>query len=252
MDQDERFHEGAGRRRPLAAIVSCSRIVDGRAIQAVSDRFLTPVSDVAGLMPVIVPSLVGVDAAMLASTFDALVLTGSCSNVAPDLYGDEPPLEPLDRRRDTTALSLADAMISAGRPVFGICRGLQEINVLYGGTLHRDLTERAGTAHMADERSYEDCIGSILHPVDLGGHLLGEPGRIDVVSAHRQGIDRTGRGLRTEARAPDGLVEAVSDPSHGAVIGVQWHPEWDVARSHASRRFFEVLGLAARGWRMAA
>lgn len=252
MDQDVRFTEKDGRRRPMVAVVSCSRIVDGRAVQTVSDRFLTPIAQVSGMIPIIVPSLVGTDAAALAGTFDALVLTGSCSNVAPDLYGGGDPLEPMDRRRDTTALSLADAMISAGRPVFGICRGLQELNVLYGGTLHRDLAERAGTSHMAKDGSYEDCIGSVLHPVDLHRGMLGASARIDVVSAHRQGIDRLGAGLRIEAQAPDGLVEAVSDPSHGAVLGVQWHPEWDVTTSASSRRFFEVLGLAARGWRQAA
>lgn len=251
MERDVRFTETSGR-RPLAAIVSCSKVVDGRAIQAVSDRFLMPITQVSGMVPIIVPSLVGTDAAMLADTFDALVLTGSCSNVAPDLYGGGEALEPLDRRRDTTALSLADAMISAGRPVFGICRGLQELNVLYGGTLHHDLSRRTGTTHIAQESSYENSIGSVLHPVDLHDGMLGRSGRIEVVSAHRQGIDRVGRGLRMEAQAPDGLVEAVSDPAHGAVLGVQWHPEWDVASSTSSRRFFEVLGLAARGWRQAA
>ena len=252
MDQERGFQDLQGRRRPLAAIVSCSRTVDGRRIQAVSERFLTPIAGVSGMIPLVVPSVMGTEARMLSSTFDALILTGSCSNVHPSLYGGDEPMEPLDRGRDSTALSLADAMISAGRPVFGICRGLQELNVLYGGTLHRDLSARDGTTHMAATGGYEDAIGSVLHPVDMSGDVLGAPGRLDVVSAHRQGIDVLGMGLTIEGSAPDGLVEAVSDRSHGAVLGVQWHPEWDVATSGSSRTFFEVLGRAARGWRMAA
>lgn len=235
--------------RPLAAIVSCSRTVDGRPLQAVSDRFLKPVSELAGLTPLIVPSIPGLcEAKAMARVFDCLVLTGSCSNIAPWRYGDDrPPRMPIDPGRDEVALALAAEMIAAGKPVFAICRGLQEINTLFGGTIHRDLSQTHGDMHHPKGEAYVDALSSNLHPVLLHEGAFGVERRIDVVSAHHQGIDRLGRGLRVEATAPDGLVEAVSADN---VLAVQWHPEWNV-EDRESRDFYAKLGRAAHGGRLA-
>jgi putative glutamine amidotransferase len=231
--------------QPLAAIVSCSRTVEGRPLQAVSDRFLRPVSELAGLTPLIVPSIPGLcDAKAMAKVFDCLVLTGSCSNVAPWRYGDDRPARmPIDPGRDEVALALAAEMISAGKPVFAICRGLQEINTLFGGTIHRDLSHTHGDMHHPKGDGYVDALSSNRHPVRLHEGLFGMERDIDVVSAHHQGIDRLGRGLRVEATAPDGLVEAVSTEN---VVAVQWHPEWNV-EDRDSRAFYAMLGRAAHG-----
>ena len=241
--------------RPLVGVVSCTRTVHGVRMQAVAERFLRPLDEISGMAVVIVPSIERAsDAKALARSFDAVLLTGSASNVAPARYGSaESPVEPVDHARDETVLALADAMIGLGRTVFGICRGHQELNVLHGGTLHRDLAEAGfdGAAHHPDA-DYADAPSRNLHPVLIRDGALGPTRTLDVVSAHRQGIDRPGGGLAVEAVSPDGLVEAVSCFDRAAVVGVQWHPEWNVASCPSSRAFFAMMGRAARGCRSGA
>jgi len=142
-------------------------------------------------------------------------------------------------------------MIERGRPVFGICRGFQEINVLFGGTLS---PERCGGRHLRG--SWDDGYDALFgrrHDVLLfdGGFLArcsGSAGAT-VTSVHEQGVDRLGSGLSVEAgAAEDGLVEAISArPCGGDVLAVQWHSECDVDRSTVSRAFFAALGSALRG-----
>lgn len=241
------------KRRPVAAVLSCARSIDGMLTQSVSERFLHPIREISGLSVVVIPSLGDMmEARELADRFDALLLTGSSSNVSPTRYGSsERQVNPADPCRDATALAMASAMIDAGRTVFGICRGLQEINVLYGGTLHGDLG-RAGMAagmHHPEVSLYGEALATNVHPVHLAHGAFGSQRTVDVVSAHHQGIDALGAGLRVEATAPDGLVEAVSDFGTAAVLGVQWHPEWNCATCGTSRSFFEMFGRAARGER---
>lgn len=238
-------------RRPLIAVVSCTRAMDTGRMQGVSERFLTPIVQWSELNPVIVPSLGdAAQARSLAASFDAVLLTGCMSNVAPARYGSgAPQVEPSDVRRDATALAFASALIGSGGTVFGICRGLQEINVLYGGTLHGNVGEAgydAPSHHPAGTR-YGDALAGNLHPVHIRNGVLGRERTLDVVSAHHQGIDRLGSGLVVEATASDGLVESVSDFGDAAVLGVQWHPEWNVDSCQTSREFFRMLGRAARG-----
>lgn len=238
-------------RRPLAAVVSCTRTIDGMTAQSVSERFLTPLRTISDMSVVVVPSLGdAAEARALAASFDAVLLTGSTSNVSPQRYGSiAQQVMPADHARDVTSLALAAAAIEAGRTVFGICRGHQEINVLYGGTLHGDVGEAGydGLRHHPDATAYGDALARNTHPVDLRRGAFGEPRRIDVVSAHHQGIDLLGRGLTVEATSDDDLVEAVSDFGHAAVLGVQWHPEWNLTACATSREFFTLLGRAARG-----
>ena len=140
-------------------------------------------------------------------------------------------------------------MIERGRPVLGICRGVQELNVLFGGTLATDVG--AAGHHPAGDKLPLDELFSHRHDIDIAAQGLLESAmparRINVVSVHRQGIDRLGDGLAVEAHAPDGLIEAVSAfPCGGPVLGVQWHPEWDVASNRASQAFFELAGSLIR------
>lgn len=197
---------------------------------------------------VLVPAVSGAfDAGSLARRLDGLLLTGSRSNPAAHRYGDAGIDEDtVDEERDEVALALAGRMVETGRPVFGICRGLQELNVLFGGTLARDLT--------AHHREASDLPFAELfdhdHGVELtpGGLLAGITGakRIRVNSVHHQGIGRLGYGLAPEAHAAeDGLVKAFSARPHGAPVrAVQWHPEWDAARRPESRAFFRYIGEA--------
>ena len=155
----------------------------------------------------------------------------------------------LDLDRDTVAFDLAARMIEAGRPVFGICRGLQELNVLFGGTLTD--TEAGHHRETGDATAYETLFDHV-HDVALqtGGLLETAMARssVTVTSVHRQGVDRLGGGLSVEAVATDdGLIEAFSaGPCGGDVVAVQWHPEWDVAVSDASRAFFSLIGRSLR------
>ena len=236
-------------RRPLVGVLCCNELAE-RPIQAVATRFVEPLVNHAGVTVVLIPAVSSAcDALALVDRLDGLLLTGSRSNVAGSRYGGEQgDAASLDEERDEVALHLAGRMIEAGRPVFGICRGLQELNVLFGGTLTGDL----GGGHYRPDGAPDayEALFDHRHDIQLsdGGMLATATGaqRLSVHSVHRQGIDRLGTGLNVEARATDdGLVEAFSArPCGGDVLAVQWHPEWDVRDSAASRAFFGLMGTA--------
>lgn len=235
--------------RPAIGVLCCNETVD-RPVQVVATRFVQPLAQISDALVFLIPAMIDTcDVAGFVARLDGLLLTGSRSNVAPARYGGEAPGTPLDEARDEVALSLAGRMIDAGRPVFGICRGLQEINVLFGGTLTDGLVP--GAHHRPGDEAYEDLFGH-RHDVTLveDGCLAAATGqrRLAVNSVHHQGIGRLGGGLVAEAHADDGLIEAVAARPCGAdVLAVQWHPEWDVARCSASRSFFTLIGDALRG-----
>ena len=233
--------------KPVIGVLCCNEIAQ-RPIQAVATRFVEPLVRYAGATVLLVPAVVEVmDARALSGRLDGLLLTGSRSNVAADRYGrTDRETEALDLDRDAVALELAARMIEAGRPVFGICRGLQELNVLFGGTL-TDALDDAHHRKTEDASAYETLFDHV-HDVRLEsdgmlGTAIATP-HISVTSVHRQGVDRLGTGLDVEARAlSDGLIEAFSARPCGAdVLAVQWHPEWDVAGSTASQAFFSLIG----------
>lgn len=244
------------RRRPLLGVMCCNRSLDGGRAQAVATRFIEPLADLADVSVLLVPAIPeAVDPGHYAGLLDGLLLTGAYSHLAAHRYGGKGNDRDGDEGRDEVAFRLAGRMIEAGRPVFGICRGLQELNVLFGGSLAQDVGaagHHRGDAHLPLAELFDHH-----HEVEIveGGVLGGRigPGGHRVNSVHHQGIDRLGRGLAVEARAPDGLVEAISAYPCGApVIGVQWHPEWDVRSNPASRAFFGLMGAAARGERLVA
>jgi putative glutamine amidotransferase len=182
------------------------------------------------------------------------MLTGSLSNVATHRYGGPPdrPESPQDPARDATTLPLIAAALDAGLPLFCICRGLQELIVALGGTLHTEVHRQPGRS---DHRSiphlpYEQKYGP-RHPVLVtpGGRLaaLVGPGPIDVNSLHWQAIDRPADRLVVEGRAPDGTIEAGSvRDAAGFALAVQWHPEFRPLENPVSRRLFAAFGDAAR------
>ena len=241
-------HRAAFKARPLIGVLCCNEIIE-RPVQTVASRFVEPLAHIAGASVLLVPALVdSLDAASIAARLDGLLLTGSRSNVAAHRYGGGSDSGRIDEERDEVALRLADLMIEGGKPVFGICRGFQELNVLFGGSL-RDLEPGAHHRQAAEALRFHELFEH-MHDVELiaGGRLAGGgPGRrISVNSVHLQGVERLGSGLAVEAVATiDGLVEAFSArPLQGEVLAVQWHPEWDGAQCAVSRRFFEMIGRA--------
>lgn len=240
--------------RPVLGVIACNRMVGSEVAQAVMNRYIRAAMTYADVAALIIPSLPDLmTAAEVAPRIDGILLTGSPSNVATRLYGDEGGDGPFDDGRDEIAMSMVDRMIDARKPVFGICRGFQEINVALGGTLRRD-TSASDTLirhHAPDDVDF-DAMFDHRHPVELadGGMLSNAYAKdaLDVNSVHFQGIGTLADGLTVEARAPDGLVEAYSARPNGApLLAVQWHPEWGTENDADSQTYFHLLGKALRG-----
>ncbi|CAN7441623.1 gamma-glutamyl-gamma-aminobutyrate hydrolase family protein [Phenylobacterium sp. LjRoot225] len=246
--------------RPVLGVTCCRRSVGGEAAQSVMERYVASAlryADAAGLLVPALPELMR--AREIAPLLDGLLLTGSPSNVEPARYGQagaEDRAGPYDPARDAMAAALVEEMLNLGKPVFGVCRGLQELNVILGGTLRRDLSR---SPDLIDHHAPADAdLGAMFahsHEVALtpGGLLARSFGRpqITVNSVHFQGLDRLAPGLTVEATAPDGIVEAVSADILGAqVLAVQWHPEWRPETNPDSQMFFQLLGRALRGERL--
>lgn len=222
----------------------------------VHEKYLAAVSEAAGAIAWVLPAMVeAVDIDAVLAHVDGVLLPGSLSNIEPGRYGATPIAESLlDPARDAAAFSLIPAAIAAGVPLFAICRGLQELNVALGGSLHQNVRATpAFTAHHQpgfDRLSLADQYAP-AHALEFtpGGWLAGIGRRTGatVNSLHGQAIDRVASGLAVEARASDGLIEAVHLPGAPALtFGVQWHPEWDWREHALDRRLFEVFGEACR------
>ena len=240
---------------PVVGITACRSDLEGRIHHIVQEKYVTAVSAAAGALPLLVPAL-GRTVANddLLDSIDGLLLTGSPSNVLPRHYGhpDSRPDTLHDPHRDETTLPLVRRCIERAMPLLAICRGFQEVNVAFGGTLHQHVHELSG---MLDHRKHPvpDIDGQYApaHMVTLGvgGRLHRLLGRqsLEVNSLHSQGVDRLGDGLLVEARAPDGLVEAMSVDGYGSfALAIQWHPEWNALRDPSSRTLFEAFGAACR------
>lgn len=240
---------------PLIGVPACMKESDGLPFHAVGDKYATAVALGAGGLPLLVPALADLyDLADLVGRLDGLLVTGSRSNVASRHYGGpaDRPDSPQDPARDATTLPLIAAALAAGLPMLCICRGLQELNVALGGTLHQQLHLLPGKLdHRSPQGVPYDAKYARRHAVSLapGGKLAGILGatRIEVNSLHWQGIDRLADRLSVEGSAPDGVVEAVSvRDSAGFALGVQWHPEYRVREDAVSLALFEAFGAAAR------
>jgi putative glutamine amidotransferase len=240
--------------RPVLGVIACNRMVGSEVAQAVMNRYIRAAMTYADVAALIIPSLPDLmTAAEVAPRIDGILLTGSPSNVATRLYGDEGGDGPFDDGRDEIAMSMVDRMIDARKPVFGICRGFQEINVALGGTLRRDTSANDTLIrhHAPDDVDF-DAMFDHRHPVELAdGGMLSTAyakGALDVNSVHFQGIGTLADGLTVEARAPDGLIEAYSARPNGApLLAVQWHPEWGTENEADSQTYFHLLGKALRG-----
>lgn len=241
--------------RPVLGIIACNRTVGVETAQAVMNRYVMAAMRYADCAALIIPSLPDfMHADEVMGRLDGVLLTGTPSNVEPARYGDTAAGEgPFDRDRDRMMVELVDAVIAAQRPLFGICRGFQEINVALGGTLRRDTSANSQLLlhHAPDEVDF-DAMFDHRHPVDLvaGGLLAAayDAPTLEVNSVHYQGVGELAADMTVEARAPDGLVEAYSARPNGApLLAVQWHPEWATDENEESQTYFRLLGRALRG-----
>lgn len=241
-------------RKPLIGIPADRRILGPHPFHCVGEKYLAAVQDGAQAIPVPIPAMGERDFDQLLGTLDGILLTGSPSNVEPRHYGGpaSAPETLHDPHRDATTLPLITHAIAAGVPLFAICRGFQEMNVAFGGTLWQRVHEVPGYAdHREDKEAPLEVQYGPAHEVRLepGGRLREIAGtdRVTVNSVHAQGVQTLGRGLAIEGRAPDGLIEAfrVTDAPAFA-LAVQWHPEWQVMRNPFSRAMFAAFGDAAR------
>jgi putative glutamine amidotransferase len=241
--------------RPLIGIPADRRVVGQHPFHMAGEKYARAILEGAGGLPLLIPALaeeLGLDE--LLERLDGVLFTGSPSNVEPQHYRGSPstPGTLHDPARDATTLPLIRKAVSAGVPVLGICRGFQEMNVAFGGTLHQKLHEVPGFLdHRDDESQPLDVQYGQAHSVTLetGGLLreLAGTDRIQVNSLHSQGVERLGPDLIVEARAPDGVVEAfrVKDAPSFA-LAVQWHPEWKFLSNPFSRALFGAFGSASR------
>ena len=239
---------------PLIGIPVCVREQEGHPFHSVGEKYITGVALGAGGLPLLIPALGDAfDHRDLVRRLDGLLVTGSPSNVAVDLYGGPPDRadSPQDPKRDATTLPLIRAAVEDGLPLFCICRGIQELNVAFGGTLHTRVHEQPDTFdHRAPAGDVDFRYGP-RHPVDLApdgeiARLVGSR-QIEVNSLHWQAIDSLGDRLVVEGRAPDGVVEAVRvRDARSFALGVQWHPEWKVLQNPVSVALFRAFGDAAR------
>jgi len=242
-------------RLPLIGIPADRRLFGKHYFHMVGEKYIDAIAQGAKATPVLVPAIgEQVDLSSLLEACDGLLLTGSASNVEPHHYGG-PASEPgtlHDPNRDATTLPLIPRAVAAGLPVLAICRGFQEMNVAYGGTLCQRLHEVPGYLdHREDESQPLDVQYGSAHEVLLepGGQLQKIAGqeRLHVNSLHWQGVQTLGPALAVEARAPDGVIEAfrVADAPNFA-LGLQWHPEWRFAQDEFSCALFAAFGAASR------
>jgi putative glutamine amidotransferase len=223
---------------------------------AVGEKYIHAVSVAADALPLLVPVLPDpLDLDEVLAAVDGVLFTGSPSNVEPRHYGGDPsaPGTLHDPERDATTLALIPLAIAAGIPVLGLCRGFQEMNVAYGGSLWQNVQDVPGYIdHREDKTQPLDLQYAPAHDILIEGsgqlsQFAGGRDCVAVNSLHAQGVRELGRGLVVEARAADGLVEAfrVEGASEFA-LAVQWHPEWQVMSNDFSRALFAAFGSAAR------
>jgi putative glutamine amidotransferase len=234
----------------IVGIPACTKQMDGLTFHATPSRYGAALIGAAGAYPILLPPVGEALIAML-DRIDGLLLSGSPSNVEPHLYGVDGSETPgkHDPHRDGTTLPLIRAAIARGMPLLAICRGIQEVNVALGGTLHQQVHTLPGRLdHRAGSGTIEQMFG-FKHPVALSGHLARIVGasEITVNSLHGQAIDRPADGVAVEAVAPDGTIEAIRvTTAPGWAFGVQFHPEWHYQNDAPSRAIFNAFGDACR------
>jgi putative glutamine amidotransferase len=248
--------------RPIVGVIGNAHLIENRfAVQAVGERNLRAVSEVSDALPLMFAGLPDItDIGALLDVVDGVLLTGGRANVHPSRFKTEPDPkhEPYDNSRDDVALTLAEICVARGVPIFGVCRGLQEMNVAFGGSLHPEIRElpgrinhrmprlENGEIHPDHTVVFADRHDVHLTPKGTFASLLGRD-TIRVNSLHGQGILEPGSRIVVEGIAEDGTIEAIRiAEAPGFALGVQWHAEYDPQRNPINRALFQAFGAALR------
>lgn len=240
---------------PLVGIVCDREIIGPHPFHVAGEKYINALVETSKCIPVLIPALANEEyIEQLVSSLDGILLSGGYSMVNPLNYqrAEAEKGTKLDNHRDATSLLLVKTAIEKNIPLFGICRGLQEVNVACGGSLHQKLH------HLPQYQEHRENKDATLsqqydksHSVSINSgsrlfELLQEE-EISVNSLHTQGIDRIGGGLSIEATAPDGLIEAISiNKITPFGLAVQWHPEWQVDKCPQSTQLFQAFGEACQ------
>jgi len=241
--------------RPIIGVSADRRVLEPHSCHIVGEKYVAAIRDGANGVPFLIPAFGdNVDLDTVLAHLDGLLLTGSPSNVEPHHYEGEvsKPGTMHDPHRDSTTLPLAEKALAVGVPLFAICRGFQELNVVLGGSLHQ-LVHKVPGYHDHKENPDDplDVQYGPSHPITLleGGLLreLAGSGTVEVNSLHSQGVARLANGVTVEAVADDGLIEGFRvDGAKAFALAVQWHPEWQVTENSFSLAIFEAFGDACR------
>ena len=240
---------------PVVGIPADRRQLDPHPFHVVGEKYATAIRDGADALPFLIPALGGsIDAAAVLRRVDGILLTGSPSNVEPHHYDGEAskPGTLHDPHRDETTLPLIELALEKGVPLFAVCRGFQELNVVLGGTLHQRVHEVEGYhSHNENPDDPLEVQYGPSHEVHLveGGLLrdLAGTDTVTVNSVHSQGVARLADGVSVEAVADDGLIEGFRvDGAKNFALAVQWHPEWKVTEDSFSTAIFKAFGDACR------
>ncbi len=245
----------SSKNKPVVLVPACNRPIGEHAFHVAGKKYVDAVR-LAGALPLIVPSAAPEELDALLDLADGVLLTGSASNVHPSHFDEavRDPSLPLDPTRDAWTLPLIPKVVARGMPLFAICRGTQEANVAFGGSLHQAVQD---VGPYADHRAPSGQPAAVqygpAHEVEVlpGGVLAGLLGqtRFTVNSVHGQAVSRLAHGLRVEARAPDGLIEAFSViDATGFNLCVQWHPEWQAADNPVSMQLLTAFGAACAAY----
>src|SRR5258708_1491921 len=247
-------------RRPVVGVIGNAYLVENRfAAQMVGERNLRAIAEVSGALPLMFAGSPDItDAGALLDVVDGVLLTGARANVHPNRFGTEPhpKHEPYDNARDDVALALTEMCVARGVPIFGVCRGFQEMNVAFGGTLHPEIRElpgrmnhrmprlESGEIHPDTTVVFADRHDVRLVPGGVFARLLGCE-TIRVNSLHGQGILEPGQRVIVQGVAEDGTIEAIRIAHPPAFdLGVQWLADYDPQRNPINRALFQAFGDA--------
>jgi putative glutamine amidotransferase len=249
------------RKKPVVGVIGGGHLFEGKfTIQRVAERNMRALAETAGALPLMFAATPQItDLGALLEAVDGVLLTGARANVHPSRFGQEEAAahEPYDRERDALALPLIEACVGRGLPLFGVCRGFQEMNVAFGGSLHPEIRELPGRMnHRAPrlpngqfaelEVMFADRHEVRLTPGGVFAKLFGCE-TIRVNSLHGQGILVPGKRIVVEGVADDDTIEAIRiADAPGFALGVQWHAEHDADRHPVNRKLFEAFGAALK------